>query len=154
MNTYSCRYLKGARLKVFLAVANRIIPEDSDSPAGGTLQTAGVVDWALQRMPPDLRKRFLFFFSVINFLGFFFGGKRFFNCTPESQDRLLRWLENAPVSKIRMGFFGVKTYICMGYYTREDIWPTFKYNGPVLKDRSYADPVIRKLCTGEMEVSA
>lgn len=151
---YQCQFLTGRKLKIFLAVADRIIPPDENSPGGGTMLTAGVVDWALQRMPDNLRKRFLFFFLVTDFLGIFFGGKSFRKNSDAAKDRQLRWMENGPVKLFRMGFFGVKTYICMGYYTREDIWPTFDYDGPVLPERTYADPVIRKMCECEIEVTA
>lgn len=152
--SYQCRFLTGRKLKVFLAVADRIIPPDEDSPGGGSMQTAGIVDWALQRMPDSLRTKFLFFFLVTDFLGIFFGGKTFTNNSDTAKDKQLRWMESGPIKLFRMGFFGVKTYICMGYYTREDIWATFDYDGPVLPDRTYIDPVIRKMCEGKVEVTA
>ena len=118
------------------------------------MQTAGIVDWALQRMPADLRKRFLLFFLVTDFLGFFFGGKPFSKNSDSAKDRQLSWMESGPIKLFRMGFFGVKTYICMGYYTREDIWPTFNYDGPVVAERPYVDSVIRKMSEGKIEVTA
>ena len=151
-DTYKLKHLTGGKLKTFLTVADRIIPSDKDSPNGGTLQTAGAVDWALEKMPPDLRKKFLLFFSVIEILGFFFGGKPFSKNNSAVKDRELRWLENNPIRLFRMGFFGVKTYICMGYYTREDIWKTFEYNGPIVANRPYVDSMIRNLCQGKVEV--
>ena len=153
-DSYQCQFLTGSKLKIFLAVADRIIPPDEDSPGGGTMLTVGVVDWALQRMPEHLRKKFLLFFMVTEFLGFFFGGKPFTKNDEARKDKQLKWMENGPIKLFRMGFFGVKTYICMGYYTREDIWPTFDYDGPILADREYVDPVIRKICEGKIEVSA
>ena len=51
-----------------------------------------------------------------------------------------------------MGFFGLKSYVCMGYYTREDAWKTLGYEGPLLPDRPFPDPTIRALCRGELEV--
>lgn len=152
--SYQLKHLTGNKLKTFLALADRIIPPDEDSPGGGTLQTAGVVDWALDKMPVELRKKILLFLSVIELLGFFFGGKSFSKNSPAAQDRELRWLENNPLRLFRMGFFGVKTYACMGYYTREDVWKTFDYDGPVVGNKPYAETEIRDLCQGKMEVAA
>lgn len=135
-------------------MANRIIPADEDGPGGGTMATAGVVDWALNRMPEALRGKFLLFFKVVNVLGIFFGGQTFVNNSPQAQDKQLKWMESGPVKLFRMGFFGAKTYICMGYYTREEIWPTFDYDGPILPERPYKDPVIRDISQGKMEVVA
>ena len=152
MQSYKLRHLTGKKLKTFLAVADRIIPADSDSPGGGTLQTAGMVDWALDKMPADLRKKFMLFFAVIEILGIFFGGRPFSKNSDASKDRQLKWLESNPLRLFRMGFFGVKTYICMGYYTREDIWKTFSYEGPVVKERPYVDSLIREMAQAKVQI--
>ncbi len=152
MSTYRLQHLTGTKLKTFLAIANRIIPPDTDSPGGGTMQTAGVVDWALNKMPEPLRKKILLFITVVEMFGFFFGGKPFSKCNLSAQDRALKWFENNPLRIFRMGFFGVKTYACMGYYTREDVWKTFDYDGPVVNDRKYVDSTIRQMERGIMQV--
>ncbi len=152
MSTYRLQHLTGTRLKTFLAVANRIIPIDDDSPGGGTMLTAGVVDWALDKMPEKLSGKFMLFITVVGIFGYFFGGRSFSKCSPETQDRILKWLENNPLSLFRMGFFGVRTYVCMGYYSREDIWKTFDYDGPVVKERTYIDSAIREMCEAKVEV--
>lgn len=150
--TYKLKHLSSKKLITFLAVADRIIPKDDDSFGGGTMNTAGVVDWALDKMPADLRKKFLLFFTVIEVLGFLFGGKPFSKCSDVAKDRELNWLESNPLRLFRMGFFGVKTYICMGYYSREDVWKTFDYEGPIVKDRPYVDSIIRELSQSKVEI--
>lgn len=152
-DTYQLRYLTGRKLRVFLAVANRIVPPDEEAPGGGTMATAGVTDWAMGRLDPKMRKLFLLFLVVTDFIGVFFGGRTFSKNSPAAQDRQLRWMENHRVSKIRMGFFGLKSYACMGYYTREDIWPTVGYDGPHLPDRAFPDRMIRQLSQGTIEVT-
>jgi len=151
---YKLKYLTGRKLKVFLAAADRIIPPDEDSPGGGTMLSAAIVDWSLERLEPSLRRQILALMLGIEMMGFIFGGKPFTMNSEKAQVRQLTWLESSPVSRLRMGFFGLKTYTAMGYYTREDIWQTIGYEGPVLPDRPYHDKVIRALCKGEMEVSA
>jgi len=54
---YRCKYLTGRRLKIFLAVADRIVPPDEDSPGAGTMQTAGIVDWSMGRLQQGLRSQ-------------------------------------------------------------------------------------------------
>lgn len=152
MSTYRLKHLTGTKLKTFLAIADRIIPADEESPGGGTMLTAGVVDWALDKMAEPLRKKMLLFIMVVEIFGFFFGGKPFSKCSSSAQDRALLWFENNPLRLFRMGFFGVKTYACMGYYTREDIWKTFDYDGPVVNNREYVDPTIRQMEMGIMQV--
>lgn len=149
---YKLKYLRGKRLKIFLAIADRIIPPDADSAGGGTLVTAGIADWALERMAPGLRGLLLTLLLGVEIMGVFFGGLPFTMNSDAAKDRQLRWMERGPIGRLRMGFFGLKTYICMGYYTREDVWKTIHYEGPLV-DRPFPDPVIRALCQGGREVS-
>lgn len=149
---YRLQHLTGRRLRVFLAVADRIVPPDEHGPGAGTMATAGVVDWALNRLDPDLRGLFLKFLVLVDFLGVFFGGRTFTRNGPAARDRQLRWMESCPVGKLRMGFFGLKSYVCMGHYTREDTWQTFDYGGPHVPDRPFPDPVIRALEQAAVEV--
>lgn len=151
-DTYQLQYLTGKRLKVFLAVADRIVPPDDASPGAGTMETAGVVDWALGKLDPDLRKLFLIFLLLVEYLGIIFGGLPFSKNSARARDRQLRWMESCGISKFRMGFFGIKSYVCMGYYPREDLWETFEYGGPHVPERAYPDNTIRLLCQRKLEV--
>jgi len=149
---YRLQYLRGYRLRVFLAVADRIIPADGEAPGGGTLATAGVADWALARTAPGLRRLLLLLLYGVEALGIFFGGKPFSFNSPAARDRQLRWMEGGRVRALRLGFFGLKSFVCMGYYTREEIWSVIGYEGPVRPDRPFPDAMIRALCRGEARV--
>ncbi len=149
---YRCRHLTGTRLKVFLAAADRIVPPDRDIPGAGTMATAGIVDWSLDKLEPQLRRKLLLLFFILEPLGFLFGGKPFSKATAQNRDRLLEWMESNPLSVLRLGFFGIKTYICMGYYTRDEIWRTIGYEGPLRREIKYSDEIIRALAEGRMEV--
>ncbi|MBW1989262.1 MAG: hypothetical protein JRI97_06920 [Deltaproteobacteria bacterium] len=146
------RYLTGRKLAVFLAAADRIIPAFDSLPSGGTMTTAQVVDWALERMEPGLRKRFLALLTVMEIMGVAFGARPFSKNSAKARDRQLAWMESGP-SLMRMGFFGLKNYACLGYYTREAVWKAIGYAGPARPDRQYPDTVIRALCRAEAEVA-
>jgi len=152
-SVYRLQNLSGKRLRVFLAVADSIIPPDPGSPGGGTMETAAVVDWALNRLDPELRALILKFLVVVDLLGVFFGGRTFKNNSAAARERQLRWMESCPLRPFRMGFFGLKSYVCMGYYTREATWPEFGYGGPHVADRAYPDPIIRGLERGTLEAA-
>ena len=85
MSTYQLQHLTGRKLRVFLAVAGRIVPADEHDGGAGTPATAAMVDWALNRLDPDLRKLFLVFLVVTDFLGVFFGGRTLNSITPSSR---------------------------------------------------------------------
>jgi len=148
MTGYRNRYLTGSRLRIFLAAADCIIPPEGEGPGGGTSATAGAADWALAGMASPLRRKLLLFLHVIQLLGFAFGGRPFTRNSRSDQCRQLSWMENGPVPAFRMGFFGLKSYVCMGYYTREEIWATIGYGGPMEPNRPFPDPSIRLLCRG------
>ena len=117
------------------------------------METAAVVDWYMNKVPMDIRKKILLFIDVIQFTGFFFGGKKFSNNSIQAQEKQLKWLENNRVRLFRMGFFGIKTFVEMGYYTREDIWNAISYDGPILAGRTYSDNTIRELCQNKLKIS-
>jgi len=148
---YACRYLKGRKLKIFLSIADCIIPPGDCSPGAGDLATAGVVDWAMERLPEKLRRRFLRLIGIVEFMGIFFGGRFFSKNSYPAKIRQLQWIEKNPLRLLRMGFFGLKTYVSMGYYSRDSIWPTISYEGPLVF-RHHADPKIREICQGRAEV--
>jgi len=150
---YKLQYLTGTRLKVFLAAANRIIPPGEGSIGGGTLATAAIVDMIVGQLDPGLRKKVLTLFLIIEPLGRFFGGKSFSKATGKNQDRLLTWLESNKISTLRLGFFGIKTYMCMGYYTREDIWKVIKYDGPIRYNQPYHNTMLRALAQNKAEIT-
>ena len=152
--SYRCKYLTGLRLKVFLAVANRIIPPDGTVPEAGSMKTAGIVDWAMERMEPALRAQLLLLFLAVEPLGILFGGLPFTWNSAAAQDRQLRWMENCPFRLLRLGFFGLKAYVCMGYYTREDVWKSIGYDGPIHPETPFPDATIRALSQGQLEVVA
>ena len=152
MDVYKLKHLTGLRLRVFLAAAEVIVPSGAGVVGAGTLHTAGVVDHAMGRLDPRLRGLFLKFLVLVEVLGIFFGGKPFSRNSLSARERQLRWMEQSSVSKFRLGFFGLKSYVCMGYYTREDIWPEIGFGGPHVAGRPYADGVLRALCEKKVEV--
>jgi hypothetical protein len=151
--SYRRRYLKGRALRTFLAAADCIVPPEPDGPGGGTLIAAGIVDWSLDRLAPALRKRFSLFLTVVETAGIFFGGRPFSSNSRSAQVRQLAWMESGPVGLFRMGFFGLKNYVCMGYYTQDAVWARIGYDGPLLTDRPHPDPAVRALCRGEATVT-
>jgi hypothetical protein len=149
---YHCKHIKGHRLKTILAAANCIVPAHEGLSNGGTLETAAVVDWAIDQMPGALQFQFLIFISIVYLLGIFFGGRPFHKLSYNDQIRQLKWMESSPIKAFRMGFMGVKSYICMGYFTRDTNWSAIKYHGPVFYDTPAPDDVIRKLCQEKLKV--
>jgi hypothetical protein len=149
---YQCKYIKGHRLKTILSAANCIIPAHHHLESAGTMNTIGVMDHAIAQMPAELRFQFLLFISIVHVLGIFFGGRCFSNNRQADQIRQLQWMERSMIRGFRMGFLGLKSYICMGYFTRESTWNGIHYCGPIKYDQTPPDPLIRELCQDKRKV--
>jgi len=149
---YKCQYIKGHRLKTILAAADCIIPSHGRMESAGNMNTIGVMDHAIAQMPGKLRLQFLFFISVVHVLGIFFGGRCFDKNRQSDQIRQLQWMEGSIIRGFRMGFLGLKSYICMGFFTRESTWTSIHYAGPLKYDQPPPDSVIRKLCQDKCKV--
>jgi hypothetical protein len=140
------KVLKGRKLKTFLAFAGRILPADESDPGAGTMETARLADYGMSRMP-KVAKLIGLFIGAFEKLGFFFGGRGFSKLSPKRQERQMRWFENSPLPKFRLGFFGLKTFVWYGYYTRTANWKEIGYDGPVV-DRPCKDETLRSLLEG------
>jgi len=149
---YKCQYIKGHRLRTILAAADCIIPAHERLKSAKSMNTIGVMDHAISQMPSQLRLQFLFFISIVHVLGIFFGGRFFSDNSQSDQIRQLKWMEGSILRGFRMGFLGLKTYICMGYFTRESTWSGIHYYGPLKYDQPPPDAVIRHLCQDKRKV--
>jgi len=150
---YHFKHLAGRRQKTFLAIAEEIIPADDSGPGGGTIATAALADWAIARLDPSLQKLLMVFLTVWEYLGLLFGGKPFTRLSSEARQRQMRWFERSPIPALRTGFFGLRAMALMGFYCREDVWPSIGYEGPLLFDRPFPDPEIRALQKGKVGVA-
>lgn len=151
---YRFKHLAGRRRQTFLAIAEEIIPADDSGPGAGTIATAALADWAIARLDPSLQKLLVVFLTVWEFLGILFAGKPFTSLSSEARQRQMRWFESAPLPRLRTGFFGIRAMILMGFYCREDVWPSIGYDGPLLFDRPFPDPEVRALQKGKVEPAA
>jgi len=138
------RLFKGRRLQTFLAFADRILPADDTGPGAGTLETARLVDHCIFQMSPQIPRLIRLFLLVFEIFGVFFGLRGFSRLSPARQERQMRWFENNPIPRLRLGFYGLKTFVWYGYYNRTASWEAIGYSGPLL-DRPFPDEALRKL---------
>jgi hypothetical protein len=54
-------------------------------------------------------------------------GAPFDRLSPANQDAMLRWLLDAPLTKLRGGFWGLRALAFMGYYGQTEVWPSLRY---------------------------
>lgn len=88
--------------------------------------------------PPGVRRQFALFLKVMRLMPLLRFGRAFDRIPPDRQDRVLRWLEDCPVMKLRQGFWGLKALIFMGYYGQPEVWTEVGY-APEFDSRAALD---------------
>jgi len=121
------RALSQERALFFELVAARIVPEVAGLDEEGLTRFVAIVDGALMERPAALRRQFGALLGLIRWLPLPRWGTPFERLSGPRQDRVLRWLQDAPASKLRAGFWGLKTLVFMGYYGQPGIWPELPY---------------------------
>lgn len=73
---------------------------------------------AVNLRPPALQKRLRSFLYLIEWMPLLRYGRPFTSLVPQQRQRFLLYLENHPIRLIRVGFWGLRTLVFMGYYGR------------------------------------
>lgn len=105
---------------VFRAVARTLVPEAETLDREGWLALDSIVARALAARPERLRRRLLLFLRLLEWLPILRYGHRFTRLNAERRARVLRDLQDHRVLLIRVGFWGLRTLVLMGYYGRPD----------------------------------
>ncbi len=108
-------------------VARRIVPEVADLDPGGRDRFFRLVDEALMDRPAGVRRQFGTLLGVVRWLSLPRWGTPFERLPGDRQDRVLRWLQDAPLPLLRAGFWGLKAMVFMGYYGQPELWPEVGY---------------------------
>ncbi len=103
---------------IFRAVACEVVPEAVSLDDAGWAEVEGVVENALSRRPPKLKRQLRVLMRAIQWLPVLRFGGRFTKLDSERRRRFLTWLESQSVKLLRCGFWGLRTLCLMGYYGR------------------------------------
>lgn len=106
------------RLKTFLAVAHRVVPEMAGLDDAAQAEALELVEHQLAARPARMRRELALFLRVIRWAPVVRYGRRFDRLDARRQDAVLGWLQDAPIAKLRSGFWGLKTLAFLGYYGR------------------------------------
>lgn len=104
--------------KTFRAVARTVVPEAGKLDASGWEELEAVVETALADQRAGMRRQLVLFVVLIDLLALLRFWHRFDSLASEQRLRLLRWLQDAPVLRVRRGLWGLRTLVLMGYYGR------------------------------------
>ena len=112
----------GSRQQRFLlCLAARIVPESAGAPPQVTDPLLAAVDEELRPRPRLQQLEFKLLLFAIRWMTVPFTLHRFERLPGERQDRWLGFLENAPLTLLRVGIWGLKTLVFLGYYTQDGV---------------------------------
>lgn len=112
------------RLETVTAV---IIPGYSDLDQTSRERFLEIVDGALGERPESMRRQLALFLKVLNVAPYLRWGRPLGRLDTARAERALLWFQEAPIGKLRQGFWGLKTLVFMGYYGQSEVWPTLGY---------------------------
>jgi hypothetical protein len=104
-----------------LHLAARIIPESAGAPPQVTEPLLAAVDGQLRARPRLQQLEFKVLLLAIRWMTVPVTLRWFERLPAERQDRWLRFLENAPLTLLRVGIWGLKTLVFLGYYTQDGV---------------------------------
>jgi len=105
---------------VFRAVVVAVVLDAQQLDEPSWLALEAQVEDLLELRPPALRRQLQLFLRAIEWLPVVRYGRTFAGLGDEQRSRVLRYLQDHPVERIRCGFWGLRTLAFLGYYGRPE----------------------------------
>ena len=109
----------GPVCKPFRSIAATIVPEAASLDDRGWNEVEEIIEQGLASRPDSIRRQLRFFVRALNVLPVFRFGRTFRALDAQKRTEFLEAMQNAPVLLVRRGFWGLRTLVFMGYYSRE-----------------------------------
>lgn len=120
--------LTPAQRAFLLGIAPRFVPDAARLDASEATAFTDLIDEALAQRPAALRQQFGLLMGVVRWSPVARYGRPLEALAPAEQDAVLRWFQDAPIQKLRSGFWGLRTLILMGYYGRPAVGASIAYH--------------------------
>ena len=105
---------------IFRAVVTTIVPESASLDEKGWRDLEMVVESLLRDRPESLKRQLRLFLRLIQWLPVVRYGRPFTALDGAARTRVLAHLQNDPIQKVRVGFWGLRTIVLAGYYGRPE----------------------------------
>ncbi len=100
----------------FRAVAITVVPEAAGLEEDGWAQMEEVIQAQLGARPEGLRRQIRLFVRLLQWLPLFRYARRFTGLDASRRTAFLGGMQRAPVTILRVGFWGLRSLIFLGYY--------------------------------------
>lgn len=131
----------------FRAVADTVVPEAASLGPERWREVQDVVESALAARPEALGRQLVSFLRLIEYLPLLRHLRRFSRLPPSARTALLTQLESSRFLVLRRGFWGLRTLVLLGYYTRDDVQAALGY-------RPHAEGWSARRTTADMRAAA
>ncbi len=115
----------------FRAAAESIVPEATHLQPGEWLELEAIVEDYLSRRPPAIRRQLQLFMRVLGLAALARHGRSLAALDLERRTRLLSTVQDSPILLLRRGFWGLRTMVYLGYYSRPAAAPEIGYRAHV-----------------------
>jgi Gluconate 2-dehydrogenase subunit 3 len=114
---------------VLHAVATTVVPEAAALDDRAWAEVEAVIAGALSGRPARMQRQFVVFLRLLQAIPVARYGRPFTALSERQRTTFLRTVERSRVLLVRRGFWGLRTLVFMGYYTREDVAESIGYRG-------------------------
>lgn len=111
----------------FRAVAETVVPEMRSLGATDWKVIEGVVEQALAARPAAMRRQFVAFLRLVEWLPLVSNLRPFSRLGADARAAALLRLQDSPLLALRRGTWGVRTLVFMAYYSRDDVQQALGY---------------------------
>jgi len=112
---------------VLRAIATTVVPESSSLDERAWSEVDAVIDQALAQRGARVTRQVVLFLRALQLLPIARYGRTLTRLPPRQRVAFLESIERSPVLVVRRGFWGIRTLIFMGYYTRADVAASVGY---------------------------
>lgn len=113
---------------VLHAIATTLVPEVAALDAHAWAEVEGVIVGALSARPARMQRQFITFLRLLQALPIVRYGRPFTGLSESQRASVLKSVERSRLLIVRRGFWGLRTLVFMGYYTRDDVAESIGYH--------------------------
>ncbi len=104
----------------FQALATAIVPEATRLSTGEWLELEAIIEDYLSRRPEAIRRQLRLFVRLLAAAALLRYGRPLTALDPARRTRVLAAVQDAPILLLRRGFWGLRTMVYLGYYSRAE----------------------------------
>ncbi len=108
----------GSLRPVFRAIASAVVPATEEFDDGAWRALEALVEESLSTRPAKLHRQIRLLLRAMQWLPVLRFGRPFTSLDPPARAQFLAGIQNSRLDRLRVGFWGLRTLVMLGYYGR------------------------------------